>query len=68
MLNVEGNNARRAKPLHNTKFYRTTGEIECASSRPRLVSKMWTTTAVAMVDAKRLNAGRMKPVRGWLHL
>jgi hypothetical protein len=35
MLDAEGNNARRAIPLHNTKFNRTIGENECASSRSR---------------------------------
>jgi hypothetical protein len=35
MLDAEGNNARRAVPLHNTKFNRAIGEIECASARSR---------------------------------
>jgi hypothetical protein len=35
MLDAEGNNARRAILLHNTKLNRPIGEIECASSRSR---------------------------------
>jgi hypothetical protein len=35
MLDAESNNARRAIPLHNTKFSPTIGEIECSSARSR---------------------------------